>query len=233
MMTCFIDPNKCLSWDVLLPYVQPYAYGVPDEVAIHAIRLACIEFCRRSGILHDVNILDMQAGVRDYHLETLCDYEILRIFEISVGSWSYRPSVGVTNSGGWGAGGWNPGVTGVVDNPNAWFCGPYGFYMEQPNLLILSTSISVDTPANLRAEFVVQPKQDGCSFHNYLYEAWAEGIGYGALTRLQSMQKTDWYNPVESQKNSIKFRTEIGRARTASDLNFTSGPMTMKTERWV
>ena len=210
MANCYIDPNATLSWDALFPYVLPYVLGVPNELMAHNIRLSAIEFCRRSGILHDENTFEMQAGVSDFFLTTICDYEIVRIVEVSMcGCYHFRPT---------------------LHKPmNNCFCGPYGFWMENVDVLHLSkpfpgfqTQPQPNNPANkhLRVEFVVQPKQDGCTLDNYLYEYWAEGIAYGAIHRLMMIPNVKWFNPQLAQAYQLKFRNEIVRARTANDLNF-------------
>src|SRR6516225_4403258 len=93
-MACYIDPTSCISWDALFPYVLPYTLGVPDELMAHHIRLSCIEFCRRSGILHDENVFDLQTNVLEYFLTTLCEYDIVRVFQVTYrNQWYYRPSI--------------------------------------------------------------------------------------------------------------------------------------------
>ena len=235
-MTCYIDPNHCLSWDALLPYVHPYVLGAPDEVILQAIRTSTIEFCRRSAILHDVNVLDIQKGVRDYPLETICDYEIVRIFQVSSRNkmiWQYSPSIMMTPSSNFGT----DVMLGFGGYYGSWYYDGaglgYTFYVQQPNLIILNVIPDKDDPKELVVEFIVQPKQDGCTLDNGLYEAWAEGIAYGAITRLLMMPNTSWFSMPTAKEYQIKYRNELARARTAVDLNFTSGPAMMRTVRWI
>lgn len=213
-MSCYIDPLSCLSWDALLPYVHPYARGAPDEVMLQAIRSSAIEFCRRSGVLHDENTLDIQAYVKDYPLETLCDYEIVRTYEVVVSNtWRYRPS--------------------ITKNRVCWTLGGYQFYMQQPDIVVITNPPSMDIPNGLQVEFIVQPKQDGCTVDNLLYESWAEGIAFGAIARLLMMPNTSWFSMPTAQAFQVKYRSELARARTSVDLNFTSGSAIMQTERWI
>jgi len=213
-MACYIDPNHCLSWDALLPYVHPYVRGAPDEIMLHNIRLATIELCRRSGCLHDENVLDLQKNVTRYELETECDYDIVRIFEVIVqNTWKYQPS--------------------LTKNRRPCFFSPYQFYVQQPNTIILNSPPSQDIEGGLQVEFIVLPKQDSCVLDQMLYELWAEGIAAGAIYRLLMMPNTAWFSPPMAKEFEIKYRNCVARARTGVDLNFTSGPMMMKTERWV
>lgn len=214
-MTCYIDPTSCLSWDALFPYVLPYTLGMPDELMAHHIRLSCIEFCRRSGILHDANEFDLQSHVSDYFLTTVCEFEIVRVFEVVFHRlWRCHPS---------------------VTKPINRFCaGPYQFWMENVDVIHLSAMPTTnDIEKGLRVEFIVQPKQDGCILDNYLYEYWAEAIAYGAIHRILLLPNTGWFNPNLSKEFMLKYRAELARARSMGDMNFTSGSIEMTTRRWV
>lgn len=222
MANCYIDPNDTLGWDALYPYVLPYVMGAPDELVLGQLRLAAIDFCKRSSILHDENTFDMQAAVTDYFLTTLCDYQIIRTYKVTVlDRWEYYPS---------------------INKPRQFTCGPYQFWMENVDVLKLSRPFTnLDSAAvppqttnqNLRVEFIIAPKQDGCVLDNYLYENWGEGIAYGAIARLLKMPKAPWFNPAMGNDYELKFRKETARARTAADMNFTSGSVEMQMRRWV
>jgi hypothetical protein len=210
-LSCYIDPNGALSWDALLPYVLPYTRGVPDEIAAQAIRASAIEFCRWSGYLHDVAKYDLQANVHHYPLETLCDYNIVRVFRVTVrGVWNYWP---------------------VVEKP-LFQCGCFVFFMESPTCLRLQRPPQLDEPQALEVEVVVAPKQDSCTLDNDLYEYWADGISAGAVDRILSMPNTDWYNPSEAKRFGLKFKNEKARARAERDRQFASSSM-MVAPRWA
>jgi len=228
--TCYIDPNKPLSWDALDPYILPWVLGCPVEIYRAQARLAAIEFCRRSGIMHDENYFDLQKNVSEYFLSTVCDYQVVRVYEVTMlNRWSFRPTIqkpmqqqgGPFNSiGYWG---YN------------WWCGPYGFYMKAPDVIQITPVTQQDFPQGLRVEFIVTPKQDGCTLDNYLYEHWAEAIAAGAIYRCKSMkgEGITWYDPAGAKEFMTRFTNEMNRARGVSDMNHTSGPVRMSAERWV
>ena len=56
------------SLDSFLPYVRPWAPGVPDPTAYKAIRQAAVEFCERTRLWKfeddfDVNEDDCNSGI--------------------------------------------------------------------------------------------------------------------------------------------------------------------------
>lgn len=228
--TCYIDPNKPLSWDALDPYILPWVLGCPVEILRAQARLAAIEFCRRSGILHDENYFDLQKNVREYFLTSVCDYQVVRVYSVSMlNKWTFNPTLnkplvvqgGPFNSVGyWG---YN------------WWCGPYGFYMKSPSVIEITPATQQDFPRGLRVEFVVMPKQDSCTLDNYLYETWAESIAAGAISRCKMMKgpTITWSDSEGAKEYNTRFLNDINRARGNADMNHTSGPTYMTAARWV
>lgn len=228
-MACSLDPESHLAWDALSPYVNPYVLGVPEALMLHTIRESCIEFCKSSGVLHDEQWIDLQKGVHEYFLETLCDFQIVRVFQVDMlNRWSVQPTVRNINRRA-------PNIPfNAVDTYGpSWWCGPYGFYLENVDVIKLTSGVQQDYPKGLRVEFVVVPKQDGCTLDNFLYQNYAEEISAGAIGRLKLIKDTAWYDPQGSLMFFNKFRKGVGIARAAVNRNFTSGPLYMQAQRWV
>jgi hypothetical protein len=228
MAGCYINANSHLSWDALTPYILPWVLGAPEELLMAQARLACIELCRRSGILHDENHIDLQKGVTEYFLTTLCDYQIVRTYEVTMlNQWTFRPTIDkpLRRNGG--------PFNSVGYYGTSWWCGPYGFYMPNVDVVQITPATQQDFPLGLRVEFIVMPKQDGCTLDNYLYENFAEGIAAGAISRLKKIKGTNWYDPPGALDYERAFQKEITRARGIVDMNFTSGSVMMQAERWV
>jgi hypothetical protein len=210
-MSCYINPEGVLGFDALLPYVNPYVRGAPPEIMLHHIRLSTIEFCRRSGILHDINQYYLQAYTQDYQLTTDCNYDIVRVVRVTVDKrWNYSP-VNVKLPGGVGA---------------------YLYHMTSPTILHLRRPPAIDNPNGLEVETAVAPKQDSCVLDNYLYEMWAEGIAAGAISRLLSIPQTNWFDRQSLADFALKFRKELTRCRAEIDRAFAPGGL-MKTEQWI
>ncbi len=191
-------------------------------------RNSAIEFCRRSAILHDENWFDLQKNVQTYYLSTVCDYQVVRMYEVTMlNRWTFRPTVNkpIGNQG-------QP-FNSVGYWGSSWWCGPYGFYMQAPDVVQITPATQQDFPRGLRCEFVVMPKQDGCTLDNYLYEHWAKEIAAGAIASLKMIKDTNWYDPKGADAYNIKWTNGMNRARGVADMNHTSGPIRMSAERWV
>lgn len=210
-MSCYIDPNATLSWDSLFPYVLPHVRGAPEELVAHYIRLATIEFCKFTGILHDVNQYNLQAHVPDYQLTTDCNYNIVRVFRVTVDKrWDYAPANRKLTCG----------------------AGAFLYYMSSPTMIHLRRTQNIDDPKGLEVETIVSPKQDSCVLENYLYEQWATELGYGALAKLLALGQTNWYDPKQAADFAMQFRKAKSRCRAEIDRAFTTTSM-MKTEQWT
>lgn len=227
---CYVDPNKPLSWDALDPYILPWVLGCPVEIMRAQARLAAIEFCRRSGILHDENYFDLQAGVSEYFLSTICDYQVVRVYEVTMlNRWTFRPTLTKPLQQ------WGGPFNAVGYQGTNWWCGPYGFYMKSPEVVFITPCTQQDFKAGLRVEFVVMPKQDGCTLDSYLYETWAESIAAGAIARIKSMkgESITWYDPTGARDFNMRFINDMNRARGNADMNHGSSSGKMQAERWV
>lgn len=211
MSACYIDPTNVLSWDALLPYVMPYCRGVPDQIALHHIRLSTIEFCRRTGILHDVQKYYLQAYVNNYQLVTDPNYDIARVIRVTVDKrWNYAP----------------------LNSQPPQSIGAFMYYMISPTIMQLRRPPAIDDPQGLEVETAVTPKQDSCVLDNYLYQQWAEGIAAGAIDRILSIPQTNWFDLRTAQKFELKYRKELTRARATVDRAFSPTSM-MKTQPFV
>jgi len=227
---CYVDPNAPLSWDALDPYILPWVIGCPVEIFRAQARLAAIEFCRRSGVLHDENYFDLQTGVQEYFLSTVCDYQVVRVYEVTMlNKWVFQPTLAKPLQQ------WGGPFNSVGYQGTNWWCGPYGFYMKSPSVLFITPATQQDFPNGLRVEFVVMPKQDGCVLDNYLYETWAEGIAAGAIARCKAMKgdSITWYDPQGSKEFMTRFFNEMNCARGTVDMNHGSSSGKMMAERWV
>ena len=210
-MACYISPTGTLSWDALLPYVLPKARGVPPDLALQYIRESAIEFCRRSGILHDIQQYYLQAYVEDYQLVTDPNYEIVQVFRVTVDKrWNYSPV--------------NQKLTAGI--------GAFVYHMSSPTIINLRRPPAIDDPKGLEVETIVAPKQDSCVLDNYLYQQWATGIAAGALDSILSLGQTNWYDPKAAQRYADIFTKNLTRARAMIDRAFSPRSM-MKTEQWI
>jgi hypothetical protein len=111
-------------------------------------------------------------------------------------------------------------------------CGHFMFYMESPTCLHIRRPPQKDDPNGLEVEVLVQPKQDSCVLDKYLYQMWSDGICAGAVSRLLSIPNTNWRDPKEAERQDLKFRKEVARARAEIDRSFTMDQR-MKTELWT
>lgn len=208
-MSC--EAKDYRTWTDLLPYVIPYVRGVPEELAVHHIRLAAIEFCRRTDLLRRLNIFDVQEGVTDYFFEVDNCYVPVRVLNVCFDKHKYFPKSG----------------------ESCCHVGCHTFWLDDPCSINISKPPQKDIAGGLEVTISIAPSQDACVFDEYLYQEWAEVIAHGALERIFTIPDTNWFNQNLAVMYRDKFRVGIGHGRNKNFLRHASGPMMMQGEAWV
>jgi hypothetical protein len=193
-----------------LPYVVPYAVGVPDEVAAHAIRLAAIEWAQVTLSQRRVVTIDAQKGLHDYRIEIDDAYEA-----ITVNSVCYRERL----------------LTPLRREQ----CSPHacGYTYTKPDLLMIYPAADADGASCIKVELTVQMGQDTCFVDRVLYANHAEDLANGALARLLRMKGASWYDLSLAGVHVKAFRQAYSRAKARSARGDISAPLMMTAPRFI
>lgn len=206
----------------LIPYADfvpeiALALGdIPDDVAENYVREAAIELCVRSQILVRTVVIDYQAGVTDYPLETdnceqiislQCVYQDGRICG-GVREWTTH----------------TPGTKGVRDH------GHYIWYVP-PDMLRITPAPSVDRPEAVEVHVAVAPTRDSCEVDALLYERYHEGVLNGALARLYAAKMTPWHDKQLAEYHRQLFDKDVSEAGIDRLTGGTRGAFPMRRRR--
>lgn len=208
------------TWSDLVPRVKPSVRGAPEAVIEDALRMAAIDFCRRTEVLKKYFEIDVQKGVSDYYLELESCATPIRIFSVNLDNrYGHSPAPGDT---------WN------------WCgcCGGYEFSSESPTHVRVSPITGDDRQRALAVTLVVAPAQDSCTLDDFLFQQWAEAITFGARARLHGMlgssvRPNAWYSPQEEAKFRKAFDVEMARAKLEVGRGYHSGPVRARARRWA
>lgn len=173
--------------EVFLPVVMFATKGlVPEDVAKHFIRDACIEFCTRSLVLRRTKEITLQKGCERVPVPMYSepDENVILITDFEVNG---RKVMGVRN---------NRPLNG-------------SFFTVEDGFL-LSSPVDKDVPAVIR--YVAVPSQSSCEVDAVLYDDWNTAIVDGALSKLL-LQPYDFANPALAQSYRFEFEKAIKRAR--------------------
>ena len=219
-MACNLtNPAGSRTWSDLVPRVKPSVRGAPEAIIEDALRLAAIDFCRRTEVLKKYFEVDLQKGVSDYYLELEACSTPIRIYSARVAD-----RFGIVPRAG--------------DQWNVCGCGGYGFSSESPTHLRINPYSGNDQERGLLVTLVVAPSQAGCELDDFLHDQWAEAICMGARARLHGMlgssvKPNSWYSPQEERKFQRSFDVEMARAKLEVGRGYHSGPVRARATRWV
>lgn len=209
-------------YEAFLPEVLPYVPECPEQVAINAIRNACIEFCEKSQYwLYDHDPISGVAGVSTYELD-LPDYTApARVLD------AWYNNIPLTPRG-------EDEIKRTY--PFDWRQmegNPVFFIQQVPTEVILVPKPMLAASLALKLIVVLKPTRDSVQIDDEIYDRWAEGIAYGARARLHALPNQPFSDPVAAVKYTSMFETAIGRAKVARNRGLARATQRVRPPRLV
>lgn len=190
-----------VAFEAFLPEVLLEAPGVPNPVAINAIRNACFDFCRDSLWLTQVS--DPAAyvqGTQTYDLEPPSGTKVVGVLHVvldgtrTIYPWSMEETVAARPN-------WQT-AEGLVE----------GFLQQTPGSISL-IQIPADS-GTFVASLAVAPSRTATSVDDRVYDYHLESIKYGALWKLKSMIGQPWADPQGASLYEQRFLMMVNQATT-------------------
>lgn len=207
MARCEEKRGDTVTWDVFLPDIEPYARGVPAELAMHRAREATIEFAKYTLALTRLYYADLYATVEDYSFEPTDGYTPVVVKRVLAEG---RP------------------LDVLTDLPVR---GDRGAFYAPPGTIYIAPPPSKDVVDGLEIEVALTPSRDSCELDAFFFEMFGEGIAAKAVHDLLLMRGTDWYSPADAPKWYRRYRTAMTWGRVRSRRGFQSGPVIARTRR--
>lgn len=181
-----------VSYDAFLPEVLPECAGIPEPLAINAVRNAAIDFCRRTLIWNEVQDAEVYtAGVGTYDLGGSASATPVFVFSVNLDeNRVIRPRP----------------VDEVVSARPAWATrtGNVEFFMQMDPTTFSMISVP-ETSGTYRAHVAYAPTRNSGTCNNLLFNAYLETIKAGALYRLKSMPGQPWSDPASAKEYRTLF----------------------------
>ena len=214
------------SYEDFLPEVLQFVRDVPEVVAVHAIRNACIEFCEKTRYLQvDNDPVALVANESDYDLDADTGYRVIDIIEAWVGDQFLIPKSVEELSRIYRTTDWR------ANKGN-----PYYFYrtrMGSVSVVPMPTTSSLTSQAYLKCRVAIAPSRDSTAVDDDIYERFAEMIGHGARARLYETANQPYFDPRAALEMRRIFHDNIAsvRAQVQKGLGRASGQV--EFQRWV
>lgn len=190
-----------VAFDLFLPEVLPECPGVPEPVAINAIRNACFDFCRRSLVWSEFQDAEAyQADIAEYQVSAPSNAQVAVILGITLDDKRtiYPASIDEIAAG---RPAWRT-ATGAIE----WFV------TSDPDTFRFVAVPDVD--GTFVAQVAYTPKRTATTTDASLYNFYLETIKYGSLWKLKSMLGQPWSDPAGATTHFQMFQQGIGKAIT-------------------
>lgn len=167
--------------DLFLPLVAPVVMGAPEPLLLQALRMACIEFCRRTDTVQCIQApVAVVAGTQDYAVTVPADMVLVRVLGAAwQGVWLVPvPPDDVTS---------DVALRGAAIGAAIPLSGaPRHFFQKTPDLSTISLypipDVALAGGLLIKASFC--PTQAATQVEDALFDEWAEGIAAGAAARV-------------------------------------------------
>lgn len=181
------------------------ARGIPEPVAIFALRDAAIEFCRSSGIITEVlPPITLVSGTAEYTYKLLpasTSMQGIRVAEAWVNNNPIRPitiSDLAAENGNW---------TNLSGTPTNYF---------QPEEGVLRLFRIPNAAGTLTVRAVTAPRYSATEIHDTLGGQWWRAVVAGALAYLMNIPGEPFSNPEGAAANAAEFAKFIDEATLAA-----------------
>lgn len=196
----FVEINEFFQ-DVL-----PEIRGCSNFVLRDKIRLAAIEFCRRTLVSQEtVEDIDIEAGEALVPIPApsrhVINHRAVWVKTSKDFLTEYNRKHLAAKGQSWAGDPWN--------TPKEW---PSGFFMRDGDIQLIPAP-TVNKPGELIVHMAYLPSRDATSLDELLINDYREAIKYGALARLKMMQGEPWYDPESAGINDREFQVVISQAR--------------------
>jgi hypothetical protein len=186
--------------DSFLPYVRPWAPGVPDTTAHKNIRFAIIEFCERTRLWkyeddYDVTEATCNGPITSPTGAVLHDIEIVMFDGHELEAVATRDLDRLAP--GWRTGDLGGGIP------------KYYTQIDQSTLRVVPAK-----DGHLYLCLRLKPAPDATTIPDFIANEYSECIGWGALGRLLTVPGQSYSNPELGQFYLQKFSEKIDRLNT-------------------
>lgn len=209
MPDIIFDKYPTVALDLFLPEIMLEIPELPDDIAMHYVREAAIEFAARSHVLERTVTICTQDCVEDYILEPP---DCTRLVSVQ----------GICAEGGCGT------VTRLSGPPCGVQCGGAYCWVEQPNIIHITGGA-----ARYQVRISVTLKRDACDVPEMLYERYKPDIQAGAFGKLYAIPRRPWSSQNISDARRAEFDRRIAAAGIDRMMGHQQGPIKMKTRRAI
>jgi hypothetical protein len=206
------------AWDDFIPFVLPYAPGCPDPTLEHHIRLAAIEFCRKTNVWQaDLAPLVGDGVLRLFTMVPPTEAQVAKLLGVAISdTYSNVVDAGIKQP--------LIGAQLVRDQTSE----TIAFTDDLATLTVWPVQ-AVD--ASIVAKVALKPTMAATTLPSVLFGNYAQDIATGALSTILSMPKKDWTDMPAAGIAATTFRARMSVVARAVERGFAKSCRRSST-RW-
>lgn len=192
-----------IAYTEFFPEILPYFPGIPEPLAVNAVRNAAIEFCDRTDWLVYTPIpQDLIANENEYDLtlDVPVDHTVARVQAAWCNQLQMYPKSEDDLRRLYGL------------DWRRQYGRPIYFTQYTPDTLIVVPMSSTYASQALYFTLILRPTRESTTCDSSLHERWVEVIAYGARMRLHEAAGHAYENPQLAEKYRALFKTGINQA---------------------
>lgn len=193
-----------INIDEFLDDIMPQLPGCTEFLAQDKLRLAAIEFCRRSLVSQEtIDELDLEMD--DPEVTVPAPNNSVKVYKIM---WARIPHRTLSDYRRQGLA--NRHVNWDEIGSGEW---PTGFIQTKKGSIQVIPTPDRDQDESLTVHAAFIPSRAATRFDAILLDEYREAIASGALSKLLNMRNEVWYDPNDAKVHAMTFAAEISNAR--------------------
>jgi hypothetical protein len=200
-----------VALELIRPFTAVAAANVPVPILDHEIREAAIHFCERTRAWKDVVTLDVVAAQAEYTLTVPTDGTVVIVEEVYFNQARLEAKPMDT----------------LKEQYQDWLTAsgtPLFYTQQQPGVLTLVPIPASALEDGLLVRLTYKPSRTATTIPDWLYEQWADVLGWGALSRLLMNPGLPCHNPNLAAVYQTQYDAGLLRAIRQTGKNFTRAP---------
>ena len=200
-----------VALSALRPFTALAAAGVPVPIIDHEVREAAIQFCDRARVWREIQTLDVVADQADYAPVLPVDGAVSVVEDV------YHNRVRLEMKP----------IDTLKEQYQDWQSQsgtPLYYTQMQPGVIKLVPYPTAALTDALSVRLVFQPARAAETLPDWLYEQYADVLGWGALVRLLLNPGLPCHSPALAAAYQTQFEQGLFRASRQSGKSFTRAP---------
>jgi hypothetical protein len=220
-----VTDNPTVVFEEFLSDVLPYVSGVPEIVAVNAIRDSAIDFCRKTNYWqYDVAPIAVQNGEAtvDLNIDFDVDVNVVKVMHVYLGDHLLIPRAADELSRVYRASNWQL-LEGF----------PQFYTQKRYSVLQLVPKPFLPSEQQLYVRVSLAPTRDSREIKKEIYDHYLDTIASGAKAILYKTPGQPYFDRVSARENEMAFRAGVSEAKIEVNKSMTRTSTRVEFQRVI